>query len=110
VDQIAPAALASTFLNSIVGAGTYRILAATATDDIAPHWSLGLPCGASGIIGRLPRRPLQSYLLERTPPAPSRNTSHRTRSALPDPRPELGPASTRLATCPSRILVLSLIL
>ncbi|GAA2189576.1 hypothetical protein [Micromonospora lupini] len=54
--QIAPAALASTFLASIVGAGTYGILALTTTGDIAPHRILGLLCGAGGLIGLLSGR------------------------------------------------------
>jgi uncharacterized membrane protein YfcA len=49
--QIAPAALASTFLTSIVGAATYGGLALTTTGDIAPDWGLGLLCGLGGLIG-----------------------------------------------------------
>lgn len=63
--QIAPAALASTFLTSIVGAGTYGILALTTTGDIAPHWTLGLLCGAGGLIGGYLGARLQPYLPER---------------------------------------------
>ncbi|MEV1321499.1 sulfite exporter TauE/SafE family protein [Micromonospora arborensis] len=64
--QIAPAALASTFLTSIVGAGTYGILALTTTGDIAPHWILGLLCGAGGLIGGYLGARLQPYLPEKT--------------------------------------------
>ena len=64
--QIAPAALASTFVTSIVGAGTYGILALTTTGDIAPHWTLGLLCGAGGLIGGYLGARLQPYLPERT--------------------------------------------
>jgi uncharacterized membrane protein YfcA len=63
--QIAPAALASTFLTSIVGAGAYGILALTADGDIAPHWGLGLLCGAGGLIGGYLGARLQPYLPER---------------------------------------------
>jgi hypothetical protein len=62
--QIAPAALASTFLTSIVGAGTYGILALITTGDIAPHWRLGLLCGAGGLIGGYLGARLQPYLPE----------------------------------------------
>ena len=46
VATVAPAALASTFITSLVGAGTYAALALTTTaGDIAPDWLLGLSCG-----------------------------------------------------------------
>jgi uncharacterized membrane protein YfcA len=49
--HIAPAALASTFLTSIVGALTYAALALTISGDIAPQWTLGLLCGLGGLVG-----------------------------------------------------------
>lgn len=65
MSQIAPAALASTFLTSIVGAGTYGILAlTTTTGDIAPHWTLGLLCGAGGLIGGYLGARLQPHVPE----------------------------------------------
>jgi uncharacterized protein len=64
--QIAPAALASTFLTSIAGAGTYGLLALTTTGNIAPHWSLGLLCGAGGLLGGYLGARLQPYLPETT--------------------------------------------
>ncbi|MGW5132756.1 TSUP family transporter [Streptomyces sp. NPDC004135] len=51
VAQVAPAALASTFLTSLVGAGTYGLLALTGGEDIAPDWFLGLACGLGGLTG-----------------------------------------------------------
>jgi uncharacterized protein len=48
---IAPAALTSTFLTSIVGAVTYAILSLTTSGDIAPDWLLGLFCGIGGLLG-----------------------------------------------------------
>ncbi|WP_433791506.1 TSUP family transporter [Actinoplanes sp. CA-252034] len=49
---VAPAALASTFVTSVAGAGTYGLIAlTTGTAEIAPHWTLGLLCGAGGLIG-----------------------------------------------------------
>ncbi|GAA0452588.1 hypothetical protein Aca07nite_67400 [Actinoplanes capillaceus] len=64
--HIAPAALASTFLTSIVGAATYGILALTASGDIAPHWILGLLCGLGGLIGGYLGARLQAHLPENT--------------------------------------------
>jgi uncharacterized membrane protein YfcA len=62
--RIAPAALASTFLTSIVGAATYGILAYTTSGDIAPHWALGLLCGVGGLIGGYLGARLQPHLPE----------------------------------------------
>jgi uncharacterized membrane protein YfcA len=63
--QIAPAALAATFATSLVGAGTYGVLALTTSGDIAPHWTLGLLCGAGGLIGGYLGARLQPHLPER---------------------------------------------
>ncbi len=51
VAKVAPAALAATFVTSVVGAGTYALLALTVTGDIAPYWTLGLACGLGGLCG-----------------------------------------------------------
>ncbi|MFJ4967645.1 TSUP family transporter [Streptomyces sp. NPDC088755] len=51
VARVAPAALAATFVTSVVGAGTYALLSLTTTGDIAPYWSLGLACGLGGLCG-----------------------------------------------------------
>lgn len=59
---VAPAALACTFVTSLVGAGTYGLIAlTTGSAEIAPHWTLGLLGGTGGLIGgylgaRLQRR------------------------------------------------------
>ena len=63
--QIAPAALATTFVTSLVGAGTYGVLALTTSGDIAPQWTLGLLCGAGGLIGGYLGAQLQPHLPER---------------------------------------------
>jgi uncharacterized membrane protein YfcA len=63
--QIAPAALAATFATSLVGAGTYGLLDLTTSGDIAPHWTLGLLCGAGGLIGGYLGARLQPHLPER---------------------------------------------
>jgi uncharacterized membrane protein YfcA len=49
--KVAPAALASTFLTSTVGAATYALLALTSTADIAPNWPIGALCGLGGLVG-----------------------------------------------------------
>ncbi|MFF3336356.1 sulfite exporter TauE/SafE family protein [Streptomyces sp. NPDC002888] len=51
VAEVAPAALASTFATSIVGASTYALLSLTHSGSIAPDWYLGLACGFGGLIG-----------------------------------------------------------
>ena len=51
VGQVAPAALTSTFLTSIVGAVTYTLIGLATAGDIAPDWGLGLLCGLGGLIG-----------------------------------------------------------
>jgi uncharacterized membrane protein YfcA len=49
--SVAPAALVSTLLTSIVGASTYALLALTASGPVAPDWVLGIACGLGGLIG-----------------------------------------------------------
>ncbi|MDQ0791558.1 sulfite exporter TauE/SafE family protein [Streptomyces sp. B1I3] len=51
VRQVAPAALASTFATSVVGAATFALLSLTGSGDAAPDWYLGLACGLGGLIG-----------------------------------------------------------
>jgi uncharacterized protein len=65
VRAIAPAALASTFLTSVVGIATYGILSLRAAGDVAPDWILGLFLGAGGLIGGYIGASLQSRVPER---------------------------------------------
>ncbi|BCJ52554.1 UPF0721 transmembrane protein [Actinoplanes sp. NBRC 14428] len=65
VAVVGPAALASTFVTSIVGAGTYALLALTTDGTIAPHWVVGLSCGAGGLIGGYAGARLQPRLPEK---------------------------------------------
>ncbi|MEO3826476.1 TSUP family transporter [Actinomadura sp. B10D3] len=51
IARVAPAALASTFLTSLVGAVTYAVLSLAAHGDIAPDWSGGFACGLGGLAG-----------------------------------------------------------
>ncbi|MFF0483121.1 sulfite exporter TauE/SafE family protein [Streptomyces sp. NPDC004435] len=71
VARVAPAALATTFVTSVVGAVTYAVLSLVGTGDIAPDWWLGLACGLGGLVGgylgarlqpRLPERALRLLL------------------------------------------------
>lgn len=64
VATVAPAALASTFVTSVVGAVTYALLSLTATGDVAPDWLLGLSCGAGGLVGGYIGARLQLHLPE----------------------------------------------
>ncbi len=64
VATVAPAALASTFVTSVVGAATYALLSLAATGDAAPDWLLGLSCGAGGLVGGYLGARLQPHLPE----------------------------------------------
>lgn len=79
VATVAPAALLSTVLTSIVGALTYALLSLTAAGPIAPNWPLGIVCGLGGLVG--------GYLGARLQPR------------LPEPalRTALGPLAVGLA-------------
>ncbi|WP_159061187.1 TSUP family transporter, partial [Streptomyces europaeiscabiei] len=64
VATVAPAALASTFVTSVVGALTYALLSLATTGDIGPDWMLGLSCGAGGLVGGYVGARLQPLLPE----------------------------------------------
>ncbi|TXS44442.1 sulfite exporter TauE/SafE family protein [Streptomyces sp. t39] len=51
VARVAPAALACTFVTSVVGAATYALLALTTPGAVAPDWLLGIACGLGGLLG-----------------------------------------------------------
>ena len=51
VAVVAPAAIASTFVVSVVGALTYVVLGTVVTGPIAPDWPIGLACGLGGLLG-----------------------------------------------------------
>jgi uncharacterized protein len=48
---VAPAALASTFGTSIIGALTFAVVALFAHGSIAPEWPIGIACGLGGLVG-----------------------------------------------------------
>jgi uncharacterized protein len=64
VVEVAPAALASTFLTSIVGVVTYAVLSLRHSGSIAPVWVVGLAMGAGGLLGGYLGASLQSRLPE----------------------------------------------
>ncbi len=51
VRVIAPAALTTTYLTSVVGVAAYAVLSIDSSGDIAPDWVLALFLGAGGLIG-----------------------------------------------------------
>jgi uncharacterized membrane protein YfcA len=64
VSQVAPAALASTFVTSVVGVATFAVLQLNAAGSIAPDWSLGVACGLGGLFGGYLGASLQRRLPE----------------------------------------------
>jgi uncharacterized protein len=64
VAAVAPAALASTFVTSIVGALTYAVLAVFAEGSIAPDWPIGVACGLGGLVGGYLGARLQPHVPE----------------------------------------------
>jgi hypothetical protein len=64
VVEVAPAALASTFLTSIVGVVTYAVLSLRHSGSIAPVWEVGLALGAGGLLGGYVGAGLQSRMPE----------------------------------------------
>jgi uncharacterized protein len=51
VAAVAPAALLSTWVTSIVGVATYSLVALEAPGTVSPDWSLGLAAGLGGLVG-----------------------------------------------------------
>jgi uncharacterized membrane protein YfcA len=64
VVEVAPAALAATFLTSIAGVGAYAVLSLGFSGDIAADWFLGLGLGAGGLAGGYLGASLQPRLPE----------------------------------------------
>jgi uncharacterized membrane protein YfcA len=65
VAEVAPSALAATFVTSVVGSLAYAVLALGASGDISPDWGLGLSCGLGGLVGGYAGAHLQPYAPER---------------------------------------------
>jgi uncharacterized protein len=64
VVEVAPAALAATFLTSFAGVATYALLGLGTSGDIAPEWTLGAGMGVGGLAGAYLGARLQSRLPE----------------------------------------------
>lgn len=62
--EVAPAALAATFLTSIAGVAAFAALSVTSDGDVAPEWTLGLAIGAGGLAGGWCGAGLQSRVPE----------------------------------------------
>lgn len=64
VFEVAPAALAATFLTSFAGVAIYALISFGASGDIAPEWALGVGMGIGGLAGAHLGARLQSRLPE----------------------------------------------
>ena len=62
--EVAPAALAATFLTSIAGVATFALLSLGGSGDLAPDWTLGIAIGLGGLAGAYLGARLQSRLPE----------------------------------------------
>ena len=51
VADVAPAALASTFVTSVAGAIAFAVIALGADGSIAPDWTIGVAAGVGGLVG-----------------------------------------------------------
>ena len=60
--EVAPAALASTFVTSVAGVVTFTILAASQPGTVGPDWSTGVALGIGGLAGAYFGARLQSRL------------------------------------------------
>jgi uncharacterized membrane protein YfcA len=65
VASVAPAALASTFLTSLVGVSTFALLSIGAMGHVTADWPLGVACGLGGLLGGYVGAFLQPKLPER---------------------------------------------
>lgn len=71
VATVAPAALLSTWVTSLVGVATYAVISLDATGPVSPDWGLGIATGLGGLAGgwlgaslqpRIPERALRTLL------------------------------------------------
>jgi hypothetical protein len=65
VFEVAPAALAATFITSLAGVLTYALLGIGGNGDIAPNWLLGIGMGVGGLAGTYIGARIQARLPER---------------------------------------------
>jgi uncharacterized protein len=62
--EVAPAALAATFVTSLAGVLAYALLSLGSSGDIAPDWAIGAAMGIGGLAGAYLGARLQSRLPE----------------------------------------------
>jgi uncharacterized membrane protein YfcA len=62
--EVAPAALASTFVTSVAGVGAYGVLSLVSDGPVAPVWTVGLLCGTGGLLGGYLGARLQPHVPE----------------------------------------------
>jgi uncharacterized membrane protein YfcA len=62
--DVAPAALASTFVTSVAGVITFTILSVSHHGSIAPDWPTGIALGLGGLAGAYTGARIQSRLPE----------------------------------------------
>lgn len=60
--EVAPAALASTFVTSVAGVVTYTILSVHHHGSVAPDWPTGIALGIGGLVGAYTGARLQARL------------------------------------------------
>ena len=60
--EVAPAALATTFVTSIAGVATFTILSATHHGPVAPDWPTGIALGLGGLAGAYTGARLQTRM------------------------------------------------
>ena len=60
--EVAPAALASTFVTSVAGVVTFTVLSLHHSGPVAPDWPVGIALGAGGLAGSYAGARLQSRL------------------------------------------------
>ncbi|MGN0062815.1 MAG: sulfite exporter TauE/SafE family protein [Nocardioides sp.] len=65
VASVAPVALLSTWVTSVVGVATYVLLAREVPGTISPDWPLGVAAGLGGLLGGWAGASAQPYLPER---------------------------------------------
>ncbi len=60
--EVAPAALASTFVTSVAGVATFTVLSLHQQGPVAPDWPTGLALGVGGLAGAYTGARIQSRL------------------------------------------------
>ena len=60
--EVAPAALASTFVTSVAGVVTFTVLSLHHSGPVAPDWPTGIALGAGGLAGSYAGARIQSRL------------------------------------------------